>query len=138
MRTQSRSRKKTDEDDERQVENKALVSSLDNATAETDESPLVEDGAASTASNEEPTLFTQKTDKKEEGKPSFSGDAEEKESQGDEDGEPLASDDSPEINESSSTAPSSDNDPLADTLAKDLVEDNVKSMLVLCSMLVSQ
>ena len=144
---------KTDDSEERQVENKALVSSWDDASAETNEPPLVEDGTATTASNEKLTLLTQKTDKEKEDGTSFSDDpqdtseaprvdenpgsmvsgkvatlysveTEEGEGQSEKEGEPSSSDDSPEINESSSPAPPDDNDPQADILIKSLAEDN--------------
>ena len=145
--------KNTDEDDKRQVEDEALVSSLDDASAEANEPPLGEEGKASTTSSEEPTLFTQKTDKEEEVGTSFSdypqetneappagedtrgvdsgeGEAlysektEEEESQDDEEGELSSSDDSLEISEPSPSTPSRDNDPQADTLIKSKEEGN--------------
>lgn len=145
--------KKTDEDDERQVEDEALVSSLDDASTKANESPLGEEGKASTTSSEKTTRFAQKTDKEEEVEPSFSDDpqetneapladddtrgvvsgegvtlysekTEEEESQDDEEGKLSSSDDSPEISESTPSAPSCDNDPPADTLIKPRAEDN--------------
>ena len=96
---------KTDDADGREVEDEALVSYWDNASAE---SALAEDVSASTASSEEPPQLAEKTDNGEEGESSFC-------------------DDSKEINESSSPVPSSDKGPHADTLIKSFAKDNADS-----------
>jgi len=148
---------KTDNADERQVEDGTLVSSLDdNASAETNDATRAEDSVSTSAFNEEPTLLSKKTGKEDGDEPSFSNDpqetnevpradensgsrvsgevatlySEEKdkgENQSEDEGEPSSNDDLLEMNESSSPAPTDDNDPQADTLIKTLAEDNVAS-----------
>ena len=115
---------KTDDSEERQVENEALVSSWDNnASEESNEASRTEDSAGTVASSEEPHAHESRGStiscELEALHPESS---EGSESQSEKEGEPSSHDDSKEKNDSSPSPTPNENDPQADTSYKPLAE----------------